>query len=275
MLLLSLTLCACAQRMEPGPLVPIPKSQANAVWHAYSAYSHQNQARQSPFRLNSAVRMRQIDAEGDSRSQRATALIWGNGKPDDPIRLDLTAGFGTVIARLISEPGNFSMYVPREKTVWFYEGPDAPLLNLGTPLPLSFDHIVAILQGRMQDVLGTSYASATSSPLDKTTIRFTLKKEYLGLQKLGIQATEESLDIDENGLLMLWQENAQLAWQMTVSYNASSPPLPKKIFFSHPDGYEVTLIIKQRAQVKTLFPLEKMALEIPKGTIWMPITAKP
>lgn len=276
---IGLFLTACATIPSPpvtdphisnADLTQASLAQADLTWQAYEAYSVKNQAIQKPFRITSSLRTRSENEDGPNSSLRATSLIWSNGKNNDPIRFDLTAGFGTVIARLLSAPNLFIAHVPRDKTALFYKGDEQPLLNLGTPLPMSLDKIVDIIQGHPYNVFGDRQKDM-ARPLDKQRVRFTLKEAILSGQD-----STGSLDLNEQGLPVAWHENEDLAWQLDIIYNAAEPPLPKRLTFKHPSkGYEITLFIKKRAYPQKMFTQKQVELEIPEDTTWKEIKAYP
>ncbi len=259
-------LSACAPKTSTILQSPISPEEASSVWQKYTQYAQENDKIAKPFRINASVRMRQTDSDGTKRTNRARALLWGNGQKDDPLRIDLTVTFGTVIASFLFEPYNYLIYVPDEHTAWFYKGKEAPLVNLGTPLPISLDKVNALIHGKMLSVTGSNFAQSGPSPLDSRAIRFTLPKESPDEKNIG-----GNIDINDKGLLIAWQGTGKEAWNMKVSYDDNPSALPNELIFSSPNGYEITLFVNQRSSPQEAYSSEAMKLSLPTDTEWKEI----
>ena len=141
--LLFLPLLACTPKQVPGPSDGAT-GDAAAAWNAYSARTRTEEATARPFRLSASLRY--TDNKGEST--RVSSLFWGNGRTPYPLRLDLTAGVGTVVAKIRENNDNFTAYNPDEKTAYFHTRENRALSAFGVPIPLTLLDLSLILTGR-------------------------------------------------------------------------------------------------------------------------------
>ena len=104
--LLVLSLQACATRgTEIG--TSAPSDASNAAWQAYQGYASARASDHDPYRLSGSLR---YGSQGDTR--RVETLLWSNGYL--PIRLDVMAGIGALVARIQETQDSFTAYAPNE-----------------------------------------------------------------------------------------------------------------------------------------------------------------
>ena len=102
--LLVLSLQACATRgTEIG--TSAPSDASNAAWQAYQGYASARASDHDPYRLSGSLR---YGSQGDTR--RVETLLWSNGYL--PIRLDVMAGIGALVARIQETQDSFTAYAP-------------------------------------------------------------------------------------------------------------------------------------------------------------------
>ncbi|MEI3479674.1 MAG: hypothetical protein V8Q84_12015 [Bilophila sp.] len=90
--LLVLTVQACAPRGADLVREAAPDA-AETTWRAYQSYASARASNHNPYRLNASLR---YGSPGDTR--RVVILLWSNGTL--PIRLDVMAGVGALVARI-------------------------------------------------------------------------------------------------------------------------------------------------------------------------------
>ena len=125
--LLVLSLQACATR---GPEIgtSAPSDASNAAWQAYQSYASARASDHDPYRLSGSLR---YGSQGDTR--RVETLLWSNGYL--PIRLDVMAGIGALVARIQETQDSFTAYAPNENKAIVHKGPQRVQLNFGRPVP--------------------------------------------------------------------------------------------------------------------------------------------
>lgn len=249
-----LALCACAKQPALPEATP---EQAGATWNKFTT---RNTALE-PYRLSLSLRYGLPD---DTR--RVTALLWANGS--GPVRLDVMAGMGPLVARVREEGPNFTAISPRDNKAWVYENTDpyntAPrvLINLGVPLPFSLSHMAALLQGNFTEIFGVDFlGSPTSVPAG---IRYSLSGPVSG-----------TLDLSPEGLPLHWKDTSG-AWNMEIGYteNEQNQQRPQRLTLTHNDGNMAIVLVKNRERPASPFAKKQLTLEIPADAVVQPIQRK-
>lgn len=249
-------LCACAKQ----PSLPeVTSEQATATWNLFTARS----VALEPYRLSMSLRYGLPD---DTR--RVTALLWSNGS--GPVRLDVMAGMGPLVARVREDGPNFVAVSPRDNKAWVYENTDPysttprVLINLGVPLPFSLTHMAALLQGNFVEVFGVDFLGTPESlPADQTGgIRYNLSGPVTG-----------TLDLSSAGLPQRWADSTG-AWVMDLGYSESEPNLPQRLTLTHSDGNMAIVLVKNREYPAQPFAEKQLLLDIPANAHIQPIQRK-
>lgn len=150
--LLVLSLQACATRgTEIG--TSAPSDASNAAWQAYQGYASARASDHDPYRLSGSLR---YGSQGDTR--RVETLLWSNGYL--PIRLDVMAGIGALVARIQETQDSFTAYAPNENKAIVHKGPQRVQLNFGRPVPFSLRDFSSLMRGRFHEVFGAAEGSA-------------------------------------------------------------------------------------------------------------------
>ncbi len=252
LLCLCIALCACAK----APQLPPPSHiDAEELWQRYS---HNTTSQLTPFRSSFSLR---FGTEGDTR--RVTALLWGNSAQE--LRLDVNAGIGVTIAKILENHDTFLAYLPTDKLAFFHEGKQKPLFNLGVPIPLSLAHVTHILEGHYSAVFGNTRTDTIEGVSDRTlpehAIQFTLKDTEF----------EGSLVLDTLARPVRWQSEDEEGWTVLLTYkNAATTPY--KLTMTHAEtGKKAILLVKERRQNLPQFTEKQMQLTLPDDTIIRPL----
>ncbi|MDE5879291.1 MAG: hypothetical protein K2G99_04610, partial [Desulfovibrio sp.] len=174
LLCMALLLCACA-RQTPGPGMP-QGEDAKALGERWQAYTKAGAGAEAPYRLQLSLR---FGEEGNTR--RVTALLWGNGGRE--LRLDVMAGVGTVVAKILEDGEHFLVYAPLENKAYFHQGAASPLLKVGVPVPFGLARLTALLTGHYAAAFGESFSAGTL--LADGAAEFTLEGRPGGLLTLN------------------------------------------------------------------------------------------
>ena len=137
--LFALSLQACATR---GPEIgaSAPSDASSAAWQAYQSYASARASDHGPYRLGGSLR---YGSQGDTR--RVETLLWSNGYL--PIRLDVMAGIGALVARIQETQDSFTAYAPNENKAIVHKGPQRVQLNFGRPVPFSLRDFSSLMRG--------------------------------------------------------------------------------------------------------------------------------
>lgn len=250
--LIALTACAKQPQFDTNPSDP---AAAVALWQRFEAASA---AEARPFRVQMSLR---YGPEGDSR--RVVALLWGNDSRQ--LRLDVMAGVGVTVAKIAEEGDHFLLYDPSQHKAYFHQGSQKPLLVMGVPIPLGIADLSALLQGQYTHVFGQSYSAAYAAAVSSASggIKYSLDHNRLRGQ----------LELNQQGLPLLWRENGTLGWSMSIAYSDDSPPLPRRIAIDHPNGEKALILVKERNFPAKPFTAENLKLILPESTQLQPLKA--
>ena len=245
LLALLLLLSACA-------VVPVQENHLGngaREWAAYMAYCGEREQDRKPFRLRGSVRFGM-----EENMHRATFLLWSNGGL--PIRMDVLAGFNSVVARILETSDRFVAYSPLEKKALLYEGNSRIHLNLGKPLPFSPADLSLLMQGEFHKVFGPN---SGDSWREGENFRFALAGRHVG----------NILDLRSDGLPVKWVRPGD--WTLDIAYTEEIPPRPRRFEMSHQDGYRAIVLIKEREYPETVFSEEQLSLVLPEDTQLVPV----
>ncbi len=249
-----IVLGACAGRTPP----PVPDAVssaagAEAVRQAYLDASDAATAASGPFRLGVSLR---VGKPEDTR--RVTGRIWGNGTL--PVRLDVAAGFGSVIARLREDAETFTAYAPLEKRALVHRGTQRVLLHFGVPVPFGPAELTALALGRFAEVFGRDI---------EATARVETEGPVFSVP--GSDGSEPALlTLRPDGLPVRWRR-PQSGWEALVTYDDAVPALPRRIELRHTDGNRAVLLIKSRETPGRPYTEGELALELPPDTVVEPL----
>lgn len=250
LLCVALLLCACA-RQPSAPGTPMGEAGEGPA-RLWQAYADAGAAPEAPYRLQLSLR---FGEEGNTR--RVTALLWGNGGRE--LRLDVMAGVGTVVAKILEDGEHFLVYAPLENKAYFHQGATSPLLKIGVPVPFGLARLTALLTGHYAGAFGDAYAEA--SPLSDGMARYQLEGKPGG-----------RLTLDAAGLPVAWREARADGWRMEIVYDEGSPPLPRRLSLSHAKGQRAILLVKERESPPSPFTEEQMRLTLPEGAPLLPLS---
>ena len=186
----------------------------------------ENDLPSSPYAISFTIRAG-VSNNGSVETRRVTGLLWGN--PTGPVRMDLSAGIGALIARTVEEDSVLYIHIPEEKRMVIRDVSVSGLNIFGYPMPFRLHDLAKIAHGCF-------------TPLTDGTRRGQLTK-------------------GPSGLPVKWQGGD--GWNVEFVYGETA--VPKKIKAVHEDGSEALIIIKQVSKTAAHAP-EKLILDVPQGT---------
>ena len=250
LLCIALFLCACA-RQAPGPDTPGGETEESLA-RLWQAYTKAGAGTEAPYRLQLSLR---FGEEGNTR--RVTALLWGNGGRE--LRLDVMAGVGTVVAKILEDGEHFLVYAPLENKAYFHQGATSPLLRVGVPVPFGLARLTALLTGHYAGAFGDTYSEAAQ--LEDGMAQYALEGKPGG-----------RLTLDAAGLPVAWRESKVDGWRMEIVYDDATPPVPRRLTLTHANGQRAILLVKEREMPEAPFTGEQMRLTLPEGAPLLPLS---
>ncbi|MBQ9453169.1 MAG: hypothetical protein IJU65_07765 [Desulfovibrio sp.] len=241
-------LCACARQ----PSVQVPQDQQAQLdmrWQRYTAIN----SPAAPYRLHMSLR---FGTEGDTR--RVTAIFWGNSSRE--LRLDVMAGVGAIVAKILEDGQHFLVYSPGENKAYFHQGANKPLLQVGVPVPLNLERLADLLNGRYAKAFGHEHEKAFLA--DDGSASYDLSGQPGG-----------RVILDEQGLPVAWHEHpGGKGWHMDIHYTDDAPRLPRRLHLTHSNGKQAVLLIKKRETPSKPFAKEQLTLTIPETAPLLPLS---
>lgn len=245
-----LALSACGGRVV---LPPVPEAEAQRRWLAFEALSERADV---PAVLSGSLRFGPVN---DTR--RVTYLLWNNGR--EPIRLDVQAGVGTTVAKVLTTGDRVLLFLPEDNKAYMgADEPDKALRTLGLPLPLGLADMTAFLQGRYFEALGSpTVESYRATDEGSENVAYAIRSAR----------GQSELTLSPQALPVRWK--VPHGWSVDVAYDDAAR-LPRKVEGVLPgglgtvraeeDAYRMVLLIKERRQPAP-FPAGELRLELPAG----------
>ncbi|MBE6441985.1 MAG: hypothetical protein E7022_06585 [Desulfovibrio desulfuricans] len=248
LLLGMILLCACAKQPAVQPL-PEQQAELDARWQRYAART----AAPAPYRLQMSLR---FGTEGDTR--RVTAVFWGNSSRE--LRLDVMAGVGAVVAKILEDGQHFLVYSPGDNKAYFHQGANKPLLQVGVPVPFNLEQLADLLNGRYAEALGGRHVAAALNA--DGTARYDMEGRPGG-----------SVTLNGQGLPVAWREHANgKGWTMEILYTDDGAPLPRRLNLTHSNGKRAVVLVKEREKPAKPFSREQLALSVPETAPLLPLS---
>ena len=269
LLVLFLFCSACSWHQggsKPGPDSGQPESgdKATQLWQRYTARAAAAEGMTGPFRV--AANLRYTAASGENT--RVSSLLWGNGKADSPypLRLDLLAGIGTVVAKIREDSGSFIAFSPDEKTAYTHARDDRTLVSFGVPIPLTLGDLTLLLTGQGGRLFLPSGARTDSGvPPEHKLTAGGASYSITGAPLPGV------LELSDTGAPIAWREQRKDGWSIEMEPSDENPLQPRKLRISHPQGYSALIVVKEISRVSPPYTAVQMDLALPPGTATKPL----
>ena len=246
----------------PAPL-PVPEPQVDGraaqIWQRFLTRANTAAVMSGPFRISATLRYN----DGSGENTRVSSLLWGNGKADTPypLRLDLLAGVGTVVAKVHEDANSFTAFAPEEKTAWVHDGSSRTLASFGVPIPLSLGDLTLLLTGRS----GVLFLPATRQNDAGVPAEHRLTDKGARYVVPDARLPGE-LELSESGAPVAWTELQKSGWSIEFEPEEVNPLFPEKLRISHPKGYSALIVVKEIARVSPPYSTAQMSLSLPEGT---------
>ncbi len=187
LLLVLLFLTACAHRAP----FPVESPKPEAVWQDILLQGN-TQAR--AFEVSFSL----VSSAPETKKYRLAGQLWGNTK--GPVRLDLRASIGTLVAIIAERNDNWLFYNALQQTAC--KGPMRSLSReLTIALPFSLKTLGAVMLGSIKELLPPIYQKATVAR--DGTVLYHFKKET-GVQTLKVSADGLPMELETDTWQMSW-----------------------------------------------------------------------
>lgn len=248
LLFLLLPVAACVPRQ--GPDTSGMPADAASAWSAYAARVQVEENAARPFRLSATLRY--TDAKGEST--RVSSLLWGNGRTPYPLRLDLTAGVGSVVAKIRESKEQFTAYNPDEKTAYSHTRENRALSAFGVPIPLTLHDLSLILTGRGGALFLPPVGEAPAATASAGGYVYVVRNAPLS----GL------LELSKEGYPLSWKQEG--GWSLTFTPESDNPMQPHELRISHPQGAQAVITVRDLSFPLMPFDAARLDLALPPGT---------
>ncbi len=242
--ILLLVLTGCSQHIKS--LKNLSIHDADKVWSSYKHYVKKHDGTLGPYRLQA-----RLIYTHTGKKYRSKVLIWGNGF--FPLRLDILAGIGTVVAQIQEDYTTTIVYTPSEKEAIIYNSDNYFSFGMDS-VPFRLYEILALVWGQYDRVFG----NVKGKPLYVTPngdIVYALSGGCIGGE----------LTLSSEGLPIKWMDST-LGWSFELSY-IKTEDLPDSLSLIGDRGSKLVFTIQSRDKVKDAFTKQSLELHLPQGTI--------
>lgn len=239
-------------------------AKAARIWQRFVTQAQTGEVMTGPFRI--AATLRYTNTAGDNT--RVSSLLWGNGGQASPypLRLDLLAGLGTVVAKVREDEGSFLAFSPEEKTAYAHDGGVRTLASFGVPVPLSLGDLTLLLTGRGGALFVPARARSESGTPAEHTLTAAGARFILPDARLPGE-----LELSSTGAPLGWKELGGKGWTIAMEPGQSNPLQPRRLRISHPEGYSALIVVKEIARVSPPYSTSQMSLILPPNTDRKPL----
>ena len=235
---------------EPVRPVDLPPATFADRWQAYTALNQNPVEDIQAFRIRATLQYETPSNQG----HRMTSVFWGNS--DLPVRLDIFAGVGVMVAQIREDKRHFLLHMNEQQAAYAHQGANKPYINIGTPLPFTLERLADLLCGRFGDVFGYS-----AKQMDESGTQFVLD------ESAPVQGV---LRLSEQGHVEYWSGSPPsgrpggvgYGWVMDLDYAQDTPHLPRRITMRHEGGYSAMILVKSRDFPEPYTP-DRLALDLP------------
>ncbi|MCJ2166125.1 MULTISPECIES: hypothetical protein [unclassified Pseudodesulfovibrio] len=250
--LLLATLSGCATRIPPGVVLSTPKE-------AWTSFRQNYCVPPKAPALRVKASLQYSRTKPTKRTNRTLITLWGDF--DGPMRLDVSASIGTLLAHIREERSGLLVFYPEDKQAYTHVNPVLGATRLGMPFPFSLSELASVMAGDFSGLTPGKFAVADQNG---TNFVYTLDKGLV-----------DRIILDEYGRPLLLEgrttkvlENAR-SWVFEINRYEDAlenkAPLPGKLTLALDNGEEGVLHIKSRELMPTAWPAKSLALALPEG----------
>ncbi|WP_338669003.1 hypothetical protein [Pseudodesulfovibrio methanolicus] len=246
-------LSGCATRIPPGLALDTPKA-------AWSAFRQHYCVRPEGKALRVRASLYYSRTRPTRRTNRTLISLWGDF--DGPMRLDVSASIGTLLAHIREDRSGLLVFYPEDRKAYAHKNSVLGATRLGMPFPFSLAELGHALMGDFAALAPRRYATAEAEGENYAyTFSGGLTRRIV-LDRLGRPVRLEGLTTDA-------QDARQ--WVFTIDRYEDVPagqvPLPDKLTLSMDNGERGVLHIKSRELMLASWPARSLALELPEDIV--------
>lgn len=221
------------------------------------------------------------------RTNRTLFSMWGDF--DGPMRLDVSAGIGKLLAHIREDRAGLLVYYPEQKTAYAHTDPVLGATRLGMPFPFSLNQLARVCAGDFQGLAPERFETGGR---ENGGFAFAVNHRLAAHNGIGPGGTVvTSISLDKAGRPVLMRgtvaqgaagtgagadagaetgaETGPRTWRLeinTYEEDGSRPPMPGRLTLSLDDGEKGVLRITAREFKVASWPVRATGLELPEDT---------
>ncbi len=193
------------------------------------------------------------------RTNRTLVSMWGNFK--GPMRLDISAGIGKLLAHIREDKNGLLVFYPAEKTAYAHIDPVLGATRLGMPFPFSLTELAKVAVGDFSGLAPKRYTKVTA-----TKVGFVYEVSGAPVTTLTLDMYGRPIEL--RGTVSGNQAARQ--WQVGLDKyqeEVKGVPLADRVTLTMDNGEKGVLRIKSRELKITTWPAKATGLALPDDVI--------
>ena len=247
-------LSGCATRIPPGLELDTPRA-------AWSAFRQHYCVQPDGDGLRVRASLYYSRTKPAPRTNRTLVSLWGD--LDGPMRLDVSASIGTLLAHIREDAAGLLVFYPEDKKAYAHRNPVLGATRLGMPFPFSLARLGHALMGDFSGLAPRRYAEGSA---EGETFVYTVDKGPV--ERIVLDRTGRPLRLEGRTAGAPGQGRR---WAFVVDRYEDAPqgtaPLPDKLTLTLDNGERGVLHIKSRELMLAPWPARSLALELPEDIV--------
>jgi hypothetical protein len=194
------------------------------------------------------------------RSNRTLIRLWGDFSR--PLRLDVAAGMGRMLAHIREDRGGLTAFYPDQKAAYTHMDPVIGATRLGMPFPFSLRDLALVLGGSFSELLPYPPVEAV-----RTATGFEYSFSQGPVTRLKLDGWARPVRME--GATPI-KNHATRGWSIDFSRypddRTVKAPLPRMLSLALESGEKGVLRVKNRELKQGAWPEQKLDLPLPEGT---------
>lgn len=194
------------------------------------------------------------------RTNRTLVSMWGNF--NGPMRLDISAGIGKLLAHIRENGDGLLVFYPSEKRAYAHVNPVLGATRLGMPFPFSLSELAKVAVGDFSGLVPKRYEKAA-----RTADGFVYEIKDGQADTVTLDVTGRPIQIDGTTT----GANDARRWSLVLDKfqdTVKTVPLADRVTLSMDNGEKGVLRIKSRELKMTAWPDKATGLELPEEVIF-------
>lgn len=244
------TLPACTPKTPSGQV----QSSPEAAWKVFR--QHYCVAKKEPaVKVKASLHYSRVKPK--KRTNRTLVTLWGDFS--GPMRLDVSASVGKLLAHIREDKDGLLVFYPSDKKAYAHVNPVLGATRLGMPFPFSLSELAHVMVGDFSGLTPKKYATATRE-----------KDNYVYTFDTGLVSR---LELDETGRPILLEGRTTTAYETARTWrlgadryedvSGRNTPLAGRVTLALDNGEKGVLYIKSRQLLPAVWPDRSMALNLP------------